>query len=94
MIEIISETREGVDTIAVMPEDRGLKLPEGMVDKPVTKVGGAVIGEDKLDTLDGELELEVTVTSEVIAPWAKDTDVMFREGHPEDPVSRRTSGQA
>ena len=50
--------------IAVMPEDRELELPEGMTDKPVTKVGGTVIVEDRLDTLmgGGELGLEVTVT--------------------------------
>jgi len=85
----------------------GLKLPEGVTDKPVTmlksekvsELGGTVMVENRLDTMlgGGEPEPEVTVTSgdwPGIVPWAGNTIVVFRAGHPEDPASRRTSGQA
>ena len=56
-----------------MPEGGGLKLPEGVTDKPVTmlksekvsELGGTVIVvENRLDTMlgGGEPESEVTVT--------------------------------
>jgi len=72
-----------------------LELTEGVADKPVTmlkdgilEVEGIVIVENGLDAIlgGGELELEVTVNLGT-------TIVVFRAGHPEDPVSRRTSGQ-
>jgi hypothetical protein len=56
-------------------------------------LGGTVIVENRLEAMlgGGELELEVTVA---FGDWAGNTIVVFRAGHPEDPASRRTSGQA